>query len=160
MGLEEDIAAARRQREAEASLAREWADFSPFTKSSPIVGDASPTLKPIISEVLDHLRFDEDVVVDCDPEGLIRVRQPGNRRAKKLFGGEKLVKETGNAKAMIIPVGSQGKDTDNLAIWILRDGRVALVENGSTISPYREDKLDAASVRAAIVAALAGDPRS
>ncbi|GEL94648.1 hypothetical protein [Cellulomonas composti] len=154
MGIEDEIRAARREREAREAEAQAWRS-SPFDRRDPIVVACPQVIRATITESLPHLRFTRKVVIGTAPDGTTRVRTPGYQQVKKLFGGFRAVQQKPNANIAVVPVGSQGKDTPNLALWVLRDGRVAFAREEYDGTSEWAGSLSSTVVRAAIVALLA-----
>ena len=158
-GLQDDFNRARAERAAAEAAERKWADSS-FGRTSPKVVAAPASWRSLVKEALPLLRFDTGAVVGDDPEGVTRVRKPGNRAvSRKTFLRGTIVDtfpERPTHQVSIVTVRDKvGKDGYFCGILIVEDGRVAGTIMSSygdfgqnyPVSEYAPEEVNAALVR-------------
>ena len=123
----------------EAARAAAWEHAwqrSGFTPNHPLVVLPPTDWRGVITEALDMLRFDHQVVVGTAPDGSLRMRAPILRlRAQGLSGRLVRTHYDANTAYACIPVGiwpgSRDDPSRGFYLCIFPDGRIALYSNSN-----------------------------
>lgn len=157
MGLADEI---RRQQQANAqaqSVEKQWQD-SGLSRSSPIVETPHGELAALLNEARPLLSFTVKCYRGKAPDGTERVQNYSMVQKQGFLGAKGDSKLVTNARACVVDVSDQGKETPEFKIVIFSDGKFAWIKGYGWATPYSEDILEygnAAMVRSAIVAFLA-----
>lgn len=158
MGLADEV---RRQQQANQSadaLDQQWKELG-IPKNSPMILHPTGALFALVSEALPLLRSKSACFRGSAPDGSERVARSQRVQKRGLFGPKKEWEDKTNSHTYLVPISSQGKDSDNFNIAIFDDGSIAWVKRESSwdvpYSSHMAKYSDVDVVREALVKALA-----